>query len=200
MEFLRQFEEGKKVRASEKTVKVDVTYDRARLRGSPEAPVIIVEFSDFQCPFCRRVQETLRNLLEKYQGQVSLGYRDFPLRELHPESDLAAEASRCAGERGKFWEYHDLLFGNPGQLNSARAIEFARSLGLNVASFDSCVSSAKYKKQIERDIQDGIRAGVTGTPGIFINGLLISGAQPEAVFEKAIAAELASYKDKHARR
>jgi len=122
------------------------------------------------------------------------------MRELHPESDLAAEASNCAGEQGKFWEYHDLLFGNPGKLNSARAMEFARSLGLDMASFDSCVSSAKYKKQIERDIQDGIRAGVTGTPGIFINGLLISGAQPQSVFEKAIAAELASYKDKHARR
>lgn len=199
-EFLKRLQGGKTTPASDKTVKADVTYNRARLRGSPEAPVIIVEFSDFQCPFCRSVQETLKRLLDKYAGQVSLAYRDFPLRELHPESDLAAEASNCAGEQGKFWEYHDLLFGNPGKLNSARTTEFARSLGLDMASFDSCVSSAKYKKQIERDIQDGIRAGVTGTPGIFINGLLISGAQPQSVFEKAIAAELASYKDKHARR
>src|SRR2546429_5709020 len=78
---------------------------------------MIVEFSDFQCPFCKKVQRTLKNLLEKYQGQVSLGYRDFPLRGLHSQAELAAEASRCAAEQGKFWEYHDLLFGNPDELN-----------------------------------------------------------------------------------
>src|SRR5260370_16526798 len=97
--------------------KVHVAYDPARLRGSPQAPVMIVEFSDFQCPFCRRVQSTLKNLLEKYQGQVSLAYRDFPLRGMHSQAESAAEASRWDLEQGKFWEYHDLLFGNPDKLN-----------------------------------------------------------------------------------
>ena len=176
--------------------KVQVTYDPARLRGSPQAAVMIVEFSDFQCPFCRKVQSTLKNLLEKYQGQVSLAYRDFPLRGMHSQAELAAEASRCAVEQGRFWEYHDLLFGNPDKLNRSGVAGMAQSLGLNEKQFDACLSSGKYTKQIEQDLQDGIRAGVEGTPGIFINGILLSGAQPEAAFEKVIRAELESPREK----
>jgi len=176
--------------------KVQVTYDPARLRGSPQARVMIVEFSDFQCPFCRKVQSTLKNLLEKYQGQVSLAYRDFPLRGMHSQAELAAEASRCAVEQGRFWEYHDLLFANPDKLNRAGLAGMAQSLGLNEKQFDACLSSGKYTKQIEQDLQDGIRAGVEGTPGIFINGILLSGAQPEAAFEKIIRAQLEAPKEK----
>ncbi|OLB34829.1 MAG: hypothetical protein AUH11_16850 [Acidobacteria bacterium 13_2_20CM_57_17] len=176
--------------------KVHVAYDPARLRGSPQAPVMIVEFSDFQCPFCRKVQSTLKNLLEKYPGQVSLAYRDFPLRGMHSQAELAAEASRCAAEHGKFWEYHDLLFANPDKLDRAGAARMAESLVLNQKQFDACLSSGKYTEQIEQDLQDGIRAGVEGTPGIFINGILLSGAQPEAAFEKIIRAELAASKEK----
>ena len=176
--------------------KVHVAYDLARLRGSPQAPVMIVEFSDFQCPFCRKVQSTLKNMLEKYQGQVSLAYRDFPLRGMHSQAELAAEASRCALEQGKFWEYHDLLFGNPDKVNRSGVAGMAQSLGLNEKQFDACLSSGKYTKQVEYDLQDGIRAGVEGTPGIFINGILFSGAQPEAAFDKIIRAELAAPKEK----
>ena len=176
--------------------KVQVTYDPARLRGSPQARVMIVEFSDFQCPFCRKVQSTLKNLLEKYQGQVSLAYRDFPLRGMHSQAELAAEASRCAAEQGKFWEYHDLLFANPDKLNRAGVARMAENLVLNEGQFDACLSSGKYTKQIEQDLQDGIRAGVEGTPGIFINGILLSGAQPEVAFEKIIRAELEASKEK----
>ena len=176
--------------------KVQVAYDIARLRGSPEAPVMIVEFSDFQCPFCRKVQSTLKNLLEKYQGQVSLAYRDFPLRGRHSQAELAAEASRCAAEQGKFWEYHDLLFANGDKLSRAGAAEMAQSLNLDEKQFDACLASDKYTKQIEQDLQDGIRAGVEGTPGIFINGILLSGAQPEAAFEKIIRAQLEAPREK----
>ena len=176
--------------------KVKVAYDATRLRGSPQAPVMIVEFSDFQCPFCKKVQRTLKNLLEKYQGQVSLGYRDFPLRGLHSQAELAAEASRCAAEQGKFWEYHDLLFGSPDELNRTGLAGMAQSLGLNERRFEACLSSGKYTKQVEQDLQDGIRAGVEGTPGIFINGILLSGAQPEAEFERIIRAELEAPKEK----
>jgi protein-disulfide isomerase len=179
--------------------KVHVTYDPARLRGSPQAPVMIVEFSDFQCPFCRKVQTTLKNLLEEYQGRVTLAYRDFPLRGLHSQAELAAEASRCAVEQGKFWEYHDLLFVNPNKLNPAGLKEMAQSLGLNEKQFEACLSSGKYAKQVEQDLQDGIRAGVEGTPAIFINGILLSGAQPEATFEKIIQVELEAPKEKHGR-
>jgi protein-disulfide isomerase len=176
--------------------KVKVGYDPARLRGSSQAPVMIVEFSDFQCPFCRKVQGTLKSLLERYQGQVSLAYRDFPLRGMHSQAEFAAEASRCAGEQGRFWEYHDLLFANPEKLNRNGMAGMAAGLNLDEQRFDTCVSSGKYAKQIEQDLQDGIRAGIEGTPGIFINGILLSGAQPQAAFEKIIQAELETPEEK----
>src|SRR2546430_12135909 len=140
--------------------KVHVAYDPARLRGSPQAPVMIVEFSDFQCPFCRKVQSTLTNLLEKYSMQVCLAYRDFPLRGMHSQAELAAEASRCAAEHGKFWEYHDLLFANPDKLDRAGAARMAESLVLNQKQFDACLSSGQYTEQIEQDLQDGINLQV----------------------------------------
>jgi protein-disulfide isomerase/tetratricopeptide (TPR) repeat protein len=178
--------------------KVEVSFDPARLRGSPNVSVIIVEFSDFQCPFCRKVQPTLKSLLAKYEGRVSLAYRDFPLRGMHGQAELGAESSRCAGEQGKFWEYHDLLFENPDKLNRNGLLELARNVKLDERQFDSCLSSGKYRAQVERDLQDGIRAGVMGTPGIFINGILLGGAQPAAAFERVIESELASVKEKRA--
>ena len=174
--------------------KVEVTYDPARLRGSPKAPVVIVEFSDFQCPYCQSVAPTLKKLLLKYEGRVSLAYRDLPLRDIHPQAQLAAEASRCALEQGKFWEYHDLLFENPNKLNRDGLVEQARRLKLDEKQFDSCLSSGKHKTQIEQDLQLGLRAGLTGTPGFFINGSVLSGNLPQEAFEKTIEAELAPSK------
>jgi len=174
--------------------KVEVSFDPARLRGNPRAPVIVVEFSDFQCPFCRKIQATLKNLLAKYQDQVSLAYRDFPLRGMHSQAESAAESSRCAGEQGKFWEYHDLLFGNPEKLTQSGLIALAQTAKLDERQFVSCLSSGKYRADVERDLQDGIRAGVMGTPGIFIDGRLLSGAQPEEVYEHMVREDLASAK------
>src|SRR5438094_1810873 len=171
--------------------KVDVAYDPARVRGNPKAPVVIVEFSDFQCPYCQSVEATLKNLLAKYEGRVSLAYRDLPLREIHPQAELAAEASRCAAEQGKFWEYHDLLFQNQNKLNREGLVEQARNLKLDDKQFDSCLSSDKYKAQIEQDRQLGLKAGITGTPGFFINGNTMSGDLPQETFEKFIDGELA---------
>ena len=171
--------------------KVEVAYDPARLRGNPKAPVVIVEFSDFQCPYCRAVQPTLNNLLAKYSGSVSLAYRDLPLRDIHPEAQIAAEGSRCAGEQGKFWEFHDLLFANQNKLYREGLLEQARNLKLDEQKFASCLSSGRYQTQIEQDRQLGLRAGVNGTPGFFINGNLLGGNQPQDAFEKIIDAELA---------
>jgi len=178
--------------------RVDVAYDPARLRGNPKAPVIIVEFSDFQCPYCQSVQPTLKSLLAKYEGRVSLAYRDLPLRDVHPQAQLAAEASRCAGEQGKFWEYHDLLFANQNKLDRPGLVELASRLKLDEKQFDSCLSGGKYKEQIEQDRQLGLRAGVSGTPGFFINGNMLSGNLPQDSFEKTIQAELAAPKNKKA--
>ncbi len=177
--------------------KVQVAYDPARLRGDPKAPVVIVEFSDFQCPYCQSVEPTLKKLLGKYEGRVSLAYRDLPLRDIHPQAELAAEASHCAGEQGKFWEYHDLLFANQNKLDRPGLVGLAHDLKLDEKQFDSCLSSGKYTAQIEQDRQLGLRAGVAGTPGFFINGNLLSGNQPQDAFEKLIQAELAVPKEKH---
>src|SRR5262249_27632586 len=145
---------------------------------------------DFQCPFCRKLQPVLKSLLARYEGKVSLAYRDFPLRGMHGQAELGAESSRCAGEQGKFWEYHDLLFANPDKLNRSDLLALARGLKLDEGQFESCLSSGKYRADVEKDLQDGIRAGVMGTPGVFINGTLLSGAQPESVYEQAIESEL----------
>ena len=176
--------------------KVEVAYDPARVRGDPKAPVVIVEFSDFQCPYCQSVEATLKNLLAKYDGRVRLAYRDLPLREIHPQAELAAEASRCALEQGKFWEYHDLLFQNQNKLNHDGFVGFARDLKLDEKQFESCLSGGKYKAQIEEDRQAGLRAGINGTPGFFINGNMVSGNQPAGSFETLIEGELAAAKNK----
>src|SRR4029077_2088810 len=121
----------------------------------------------------------------KHQDTVALAFRDYPL-SIHPFAQGAAEASRCAGEQGRFWEYHDLLFGDQANLDRNGLIAKAAKLQLDAKQFDACVSSDKYKAAIQQDNQEGVRAGVSGTPGFFINGVFLSGAQPESAFEKAI--------------
>lgn len=197
-EYMERLRELARVSILLRPPRVEVAYDRTRLRGSPNAPVIIVEFSDFQCPFCRQVQPTLKNLLAKYEGRVSLAYRDFPLQEIHPQAQLAAEASRCANQQGQFWPYHDLLFANPNRLKQEDLLEHARSLKLDEKQFNSCLSSGEYKARVEEDLEEGRRVGVNGTPGFFINGILLSGARPQAAFEEVVQRELAARKDKRA--
>jgi protein-disulfide isomerase len=129
-------------------------------------------------------------VLAKHEGTVALAFRDMPITQIHPMAEGAAEAARCAGEQGKFWEYHDLLFGDQGSLDRNSLIVKAAKLQLDAKQFEACVASEKYKAQIQQDNQDGMRAGVSGTPGFFINGIFMSGAQPEATFEKAIEEQL----------
>ncbi len=172
--------------------KVEIGVDPTRLRGDAKAPVTIVEFSDFSCSFCRGAEEILNQLLEKYKGQVRFSYRDFPLRQMHPQAELAAEASRCAGEQGKYWEYHDLLFANVSKQDHAGLMAHAATLKLNDHDFDQCLTSGRYRSQVDQDTQLGIRSGVVATPGFFVNGRFINGAQPIETFEKAIDEELSN--------
>lgn len=171
--------------------KTEVTFDPGRVRGDPAAPVTIVEFSDFQCPYCRASFSIVKQLLEKYAGKVKVAYRDFPLHQIHPQAHLAAEAARCAGEQGKFWEYHDLLFNNPDKLDQTGLIQQARELKLTQRQFETCLGSGKFKPAIDADARDAARAQVSGTPAFFVNGIMVTGAQPAPVFEKIIDAELA---------
>ena len=169
---------------------VDIHFDPTRVKGDPGAPVTIVEFSDYQCPFCKKTESVLRGLLDKYNGRVKLAYMDFPLPEIHPRAEAAAEASRCAGEQGKFWEFHDSLFADPAKLDDRDLIERARTLGLRKEPFQACLASGKFRKSVDADREEGTRAGVAGTPGFFINGVFLSGAQSPAEFEKMIDAQL----------
>jgi protein-disulfide isomerase len=176
--------------------KVEISVDPARLRGDSKAPVTIVEFSDFSCPYCRKVESTLTELLAKYPGKVRLGYRDFPLRQIHPQAQLAAEASRCAEDQGKYWEYHDFLFANPDKQGRDDLMEGARTLKLDDKKFDECLSSGRFKPQIDQDIQLGTRVGMVATPGFFVNGIFLDGAQPAAAFEQVIDQELSASSQK----
>jgi protein-disulfide isomerase len=185
----------KKLRAEANVVvllsapRVNVDYDPARVRGNPKAPVMMVEFSDYQCPYCRQVEPTVKRLLAKYGAKLSLAYRDYPLRANHSQAEIAAEASRCALEQGKFWEYHDQLLGGD-KLDKDSLIGYARNVGMDDQQFGSCLSSEKYKAAIDKDLAEGGKAGVDGTPGFFINGIAASGAQQQQAFEQIIDDEL----------
>lgn len=188
--FLRALQQQAEVQVLLQRPKVSVKFDSGRLKGSPTAKVVIVEFSDFSCPFCRQVESTLGALLAKYPGEVSLAYRDFPVRQIHPQAELAAEASRCAEEEGKYWEYHDLLFGSPDKLRRDDLLRYAHDMSLDDRRFASCLESGLYKTQVEQDVQDGLRAGVSATPAFFINGVFLKGAQSPTSFEEIIDQEL----------
>lgn len=146
-------------------------------KGPENAPVTIVEFSDFQCPFCARLIPTLDQVKAKYGDKVRLVFRQFPLA-MHAEAQKAAEASLCANDQGKFWEMHDAMFQNQQQLAVDKLKERAKELGLNAESFNSCLDSGKYQAKVSEDLQAGTAAGVSGTPALFVNGRFINGAVP----------------------
>jgi protein-disulfide isomerase len=175
--------------------KVEVTFDRTSLRGDPKAPVTIVEFADYQCPYCKQTETALNALLKKYPGQVNLAFRDFPLASIHPYAEKASEAARCAGGQGKFWEFHDALFANQAKLDEPGLNAIAQTLALDEKSFQSCLASGEYKTQVSRDQEDGRKAGISSTPGFFVNGVFLIGAQPEAAFQKLIDDQLRAAKN-----
>lgn len=169
--------------------RAQVTYDATRLKGNPNAAVVIVEFADFQCPFCRQEERVLKNVLAKYGSKVALAYRDFPVSQLHPLAQEAAEASRCAAEQGEYWQFYEMLMG--GQLDSLSLKQYAHTLKLDEEKFDGCLAGGKFKAAIESDREDAERAGVTATPTFFLNGIAVVGAEPEEKLSRVIEQELA---------
>jgi protein-disulfide isomerase len=166
--------------------------------GSDDAPVTIVEYSDYQCPYCRQQEAALHQVLTKYDGQVRLIYRDFPM---HPHSMDAAMAARCADEQGQFWPYHDALQHGDANLSTKGLETTARDLGLDLESFDSCLEDRKYESAVLADQQMGVKSGVSGTPCLIIGdsrsvpdtrvgSLELNGAQPAAALESAIDDQL----------
>ena len=193
-EFLKSLRSQAKVVVNLKpppVFRVAVSVDGAPFKGPAKAPVTIVEFSDFHCPFCRRVIPTLAQLESQYGEKIKLVFRDFPIESLHPGAIKAHEAARCANEQGKFWPYHDKLFAGPSSSSPELFKGLAKEVGLDAVAFETCLGSGKYQAAIKQDIEEGNRVGVTGTPAFFINGRLISGAQPLEAFARVIDDELA---------
>ena len=162
-------------------------------KGDENAPVTLYEFSDYQCPFCGRFfSDTLPLIEENYikTGKVKLVFKDFPLDSIHPEATPAALAARCAGDQGKYWEFHDKIFQNQQLLGSAAYSQWAQELGLDVSQFDNCLNTRKHLSAVRKDLLEGQQAGISGTPGFVLNGQVISGAQPYPVFQQAIESAL----------
>jgi protein-disulfide isomerase len=169
--------------------RAEIAIDGAATRGPENAEVTIVEYSDFQCPFCARVQPTLAKIEETYGDKVRRVYKHLPLR-IHPEAPGAAAASEAALRQGKFWEMHNKIFASQRELGDAVYRRFAEELGLDLARFDEDRASSEVKQRIERDEQEAQRLGVSGTPAFFINGRFLSGAQPFEAFQRVIDEEL----------
>jgi protein-disulfide isomerase len=159
-------------------------------KGPARAPIELVEFSDFHCPFCKRVEPTVEQVLKKYEGKIRFVYKDFPIDSLHPQARAAAEAARCAGEQGKYWEFHGKVYAGPADASPATMQAYANDVGVDPAKFETCRSTRKYQTQVQADIAEGTKLGVNGTPGFFINGRFLSGAQPLEAFTKIIDEEL----------
>ncbi len=158
--------------------------------GPNNAPVKVIEFADFQCPFCRRAEDTLKAMREKYGDKVQLVYMDFPL-SFHNHAMQAASAARCAGEQNKFWQYHDALFADQSKLAPAELKATAKKLGLDSRKFDACLDKSKYDAAIQKDLAEGRKLSVSGTPTFFIDGRQLVGAQPLPKFQEIIDDELA---------
>jgi protein-disulfide isomerase len=161
------------------------------VKGPANAPITIIEFSDYQCPFCRRAEPTVQQVLAEYEGKVRFVFRHFPLDRIHPQARGASEAAACAAEQGKFWEYHAELFAEGVQLDRAGLDAAAAKTGLDAAAFKDCVDTRKTQALVEADLKAGEAAGVSGTPAFFINGIPLRGALPLDDFKKVIDEELA---------
>lgn len=159
-------------------------------KGPKDAKVTIIEFSDFQCPYCKVAKGTVDELLKEYTDKIRLVFKHFPL-QFHENAQKAAEAAECANDQGKFWEMYDYMFDNQDKLGTADLKKTTKNLGLNTSDFDGCLDSGKYEGKVKKDIEIGASFGVGGTPAFFINDQFLNGAQPIENFKKIIDAELA---------
>jgi protein-disulfide isomerase len=162
----------------------------APVLGPANAPVTIVEFADYQCPYCHRAQEAVDLVMTRYAGKVQLVHRDFPL-DGHPGAFPAARAARCAGEQGKFWDYHRSLMKEEGDLSESDLLARAKTLKLDADPFKTCLASDRYDSTIRESLEAGNRVGVSGTPAFFVNGRMLTGARPFEQFQEIIDSELA---------
>jgi protein-disulfide isomerase len=170
-------------------LRIDVDPGDSPRIGPADAPITIVEFSDFQCPYCVGAADTVKEVRAKYGDKVSVVYRHFPL-PMHPQAPLASEAAECANEQEQFWGYHDALFADQKAWTTEDLQGYARTLSLDAEAFDSCLASRRHAPTVAQDLEEGRAAGMSGTPGFYVNGMVVSGAQPASVFIALIDREL----------
>jgi protein-disulfide isomerase len=176
----------------EKLTRYDVPLGNAPVWGNENAPITLVEFSDYQCPYCKQwYDEVLARLMADYPDKVRFVYRDFPLASIHEEAVGAAAAARCAGEQDKYWEYHNALFDRTYGLGGESYAKYAQDLGLDMTEFNKCISEGRYRQEITDGIQEATKLGVRSTPTFFLNGIPIEGALPYTFFKQVIDLELA---------
>jgi protein-disulfide isomerase len=189
--YLDGLRQSEKVEIKLEQPRVQVAADGAS-RGPADAPITIIEFSDYQCPFCRKAEPTVKEVLARYGDKVRFVYRHFPL-DMHPRARPAAEAAECAGLQNKFWEFHEKVF-TTGKLEDTDLTAHATEVGLDMGAYQQCLAEGKTKARVSADFEAGRAAGVTGTPAFFINGLMLSGAQPVDAFVQKIERELQTAK------
>ncbi len=173
-------------------VRYDVPVDDDPFLGSPNAPITIVEFSDYECPYCRQWHsEVYTQIIDTYGDQIRFVYRDFPLESIHVNAKPAAEAANCANEKGVFWDFHDKLFSMELGLSPSAYQEYATQLGLDAQEFQECIESRRYQQEVQSDFDFAANLGVRSTPTFFITGIAVVGAQPFEIFQQVIERELA---------
>jgi protein-disulfide isomerase len=174
-----------------RVVRYDVPIDDDPVLGPEDAPITIIEFSDYECPFCKRWHdESFERLIETFPDEIRFVYRDFPLTNIHPNAVPAAEAANCAHEQGQFWDFHRKLFSTT-TLNTQTYMAYAEELGLDMPAFEECFTSRRYQDEVMADLEWAVNLGISSTPTFFINGIAIVGAQPFDLFHEVITKELA---------
>lgn len=178
---------------------LELTGEKYAAEGDPNAPITVIEFSDYGCPFCRRYASTTYPIIKQEYidtGKIYYVFKDFPIAQLHPQAHIAAEAAECSGEQGKYWVMHDTLFNAPSEWDTteetARAVfaGYAQDLGLDTVRFDDCMAQGRYRPGIATNMAEGRRMGVTGTPTFIVNGKLLVGAQTAEIFQRVLDREI----------
>lgn len=177
-------------KSQDNNVRIRVPLGNDPFTGSENASVLIIAFSDYECPSCVRAEQSMKRIREQFKDDVIYVFKDFPLIRIHPNAYNAALAAECAKEQDKYWEYHDVLYEHNNQLEERYLQEYAKQLELDTSRFNKCLKTQKYKNEVDEDIQTGRAIGVTGAPFFFINGIKVIGAQPEETFIKIINEEL----------
>lgn len=189
--FLASLRTQAKIQILLATPQMDVAIGDSPVRGKKDAPVIVVEFADFECPFCQQMQPALDRLFKEYGDRLAFVMKEFPL-PIHPHAEKAAEAARCANDQGAFWSYHDLLFQDRNKLEVPQLKDDARTLGLDAARFNQCLDSGQQAAAIQKDFAEAQQLGLTGTPSFFINGHYFSGVVSYETLREYVEQQLAA--------